>query len=238
MAGDNGWHVPLTERIPRVWQSLLGKDTVTLVADIGARLLERSHTETITPAPHQVFRVLETPPDQVRVIIVGQDPYPTQGHANGLAFSVADGVWPLPPTLKNILRELADDTGHPSPPHGNLQRWQRQGVLLLNRHLTTEVGHPGAHQRLGWGDITSRMISTLAAQNPNRVAILWGLQARGLQPHLGDLPTVTSLHPSPLSATRGFFGSRPFTRTNRYLDTLGLEPIDWRLDEPPLNPPE
>jgi uracil-DNA glycosylase len=230
VVADAGWQDPLIDRLPAAWQAFLGPEIVPLISDIGQELSKRSHTETILPAPHQVFRALETPPEQVRVIIVGQDPYPAPGHATGLAFSVPEGTWPLPPTLRNILRELGDDTGHPPPRHGNLRSWQRQGVLLLNRHLTTVSGHPCSHQRVGWGEFTRRIVSALAALTPPPVIILWGKQAAGLAPIVGAMPTISSPHPSPLSAARGFFGSAPFTQTNQYLRQMGREPIDWRLD--------
>jgi uracil-DNA glycosylase len=230
VASEPGWRTPLTDRIPPAWQELLDQATLTLVTRIGRALSEQSHTETLIPSPRHIFRALDTPPDRVRAIIVGQDPYPTPEHATGLAFSVPEGVWPLPPTLKNILRELGEDIGVPPPRHGNLQSWARQGVLLLNRHLTTVRSQPGAHKNVGWAEVTNRIVSTLADRDPHRVLILWGKQAESLVPLAGDMPTIVSPHPSPLSAFRGFFGSAPFSTTNHYLEKWGGEPVDWRLD--------
>jgi uracil-DNA glycosylase len=221
----------LPEAVPKAWAKLLGSHTVNLLRSIGEHLDARAHTEQIVPAAHHIFRALTLDPDNVSVIIIGQDPYPTPGHAMGLSFSVPEGVWPLPPTLKNILRELSDDLGITHPPHGNLTSWHRQGVLLLNRHLTTAARQPGAHHRIGWAEFTTRVVETLVDRDPRRVAVLWGKEAQSVSPLLGSLPTITSAHPSPLSAHRGFFGSTPFSLANRYLESLGRRPIDWSLDQ-------
>jgi uracil-DNA glycosylase len=221
----------LREALPESWAQVLGHDALHLLDAIGDELDTRSASEDIIPAPHQIFRALSLPPDDVSVIIIGQDPYPTPGHAMGLAFSVPEGVWPLPPTLKNIFRELADDVGVTPPRHGNLTSWHRQGVLLVNRHLTTAAGHPGAHRRVGWAAFTDRIVDSLVRHNTNRVAIVWGREAQSVTPLLGALPTITSSHPSPLSAHRGFFGSKPFSLANTYLVSMGRHPIDWSLDQ-------
>lgn len=182
------------------------------------------------PAGRNVLRAFTTPFDDVRVLIVGQDPYPTPGHAVGLSFSVAPEVRPLPRSLMNIFREYSDDLGYPPPTNGDLSPWAQQGVLLLNRVLTVGPGQPASHRGKGWEAVTDQAISALVSR-PNRrfVAILWGRDAASLQPRLGDIPTITSAHPSPLSASRGFFGSRPFSRANDLLESVGEKPIDWRL---------
>jgi uracil-DNA glycosylase len=221
----------LPTAVPDAWAKILGPEALELLGPIAEQLDIRAETEQIVPAPHHIFRALTLDPHDVSVIILGQDPYPTPGHAMGLSFSVPEGVWPLPPTLKNILRELHDDIGITPPQHGNLTSWHRQGVLLLNRHLTTAAGIPGAHRRLGWAGFTDRVIHALATSNPNRVAVLWGKEAQSVSPLLGPLPTISSAHPSPLSAHRGFFGSTPFSLANKHLQLMGRRPIDWNLDQ-------
>lgn len=227
------WGDILARSVPPVWASLLGEETLERVRAIGDRLSERVGTERIVPAPQHVFRALQTPPDQVRVLIVGQDPYPTAGHAMGLSFSVPESVWPLPPSADNIRRELVDDLGLSLPSHGSLLAWVKQGVLLLNRHLTTAEGSPGAHHHLGWDLVTTRIIEVLVQRQQQWVAILWGKEAQSLRPVLGAVPRIESAHPSPLSAYRGFFGSKPFSRANELLRELGQEPVDWTLDPAP-----
>ena len=165
----------------------------------------------------------------MRVLVVGQDPYPTPGHAIGLSFAVAPDVRPLPRSLTNIHRELVDDLGLPQPSNGDLSPWARQGVMLLNRCLTVRPGAPASHQGRGWEAVTDRAIEVLAARGGPLVAILWGRQARNLAPALGEVPRIESAHPSPLSARNGFFGSRPFSRTNELLTRQGADPIDWSL---------
>jgi len=221
----------LRDALPAAWKKILGPDAIGLLNPIGSHLDGRADTEQVLPAAHQIFRALTLKPDDVSVIVIGQDPYPTPGHAMGLSFSVPEGVWPLPPTLRNILRELSDDVGIDPPRHGNLHSWHRQGVLLLNRHLTTAAKTPGAHHKLGWAAFTDRIVEVLATQSTNRVAILWGREARSVQPLLGSMPTISSAHPSPLSAHRGFFKSTPFSLANRYLESMGRAPIDWALDQ-------
>ena len=221
----------LTEAVPAAWAKMLGPDTLELLGSIGEQLDARSDTEEIVPAPHHIFRALTLDPDDVSVIIIGQDPYPTPGHAMGLSFSVPEGVWPLPPTLNNILRERENDLGIAPPRHGTLTSWHRQGVLLLNRHLTTAAGAPGAHHKLGWAAFTDRIVDALARKNTNRVAVLWGREAQSVSPLLSAMPVISSAHPSPLSAHRGFFGSRPFSLANKYLESMGRAPIDWNLHE-------
>ena len=165
----------------------------------------------------------------MRVLIVGQDPYPTPGHPVGLSFSVAPDVRPLPGSLRNILQEYREDLGLPQPQNGDLTPWTTQGVLLLNRVLTVAPGAPGSHRGKGWEAVTEQAIRALALRDQPLVAILWGRDARTLKPLLAPHPCIESAHPSPLSAHNGFFGSRPFSRANALLAEQGAEPIDWRL---------
>ncbi len=181
------------------------------------------------PAPENVLRAFAQPMDDVRVLIVGQDPYPTPGHAVGLSFSVAPEVSPVPRSLANIFTELESDLGLPRPSTGDLTPWTGRGVLLLNRVLTVRPGAPASHRGKGWEHVTAAAIAGLVARSGPLVAILWGRDARDLVPHLGQVPHVASAHPSPLSAHRGFFGSRPFSRVNDLLTAQGAAPIDWRL---------
>lgn len=181
------------------------------------------------PSGDNVLRAFQQPFAGVRVLIVGQDPYPTPGHPIGLCFAVAPDVRPLPKSLINIYKEYVDDLGHPTPATGDLTPWTEQGVLLLNRSLTVRPGEPNSHQGKGWEEITEQAIRALAARSEPMVAVLWGSKARSLKPLLGDVPCVESVHPSPLSARNGFFGSRPFSRTNELLVSQGADPIDWKL---------
>ncbi|GAA3278716.1 uracil-DNA glycosylase [Streptomyces lavendulae subsp. grasserius] len=184
---------------------------------------------TYVPSGANVLRAFQQPFDEVKVLIVGQDPYPTPGHAMGLSFSVAPEVDPWPPSLDNIFRELHSDLGTGRPLNGDLTPWTRQGVLLLNRALTTAPRKTGGHRGKGWEAVTEQAIRALAARGKPLVSVLWGRDARNLRPLLGDLPAVESVHPSPMSAANGFFGSRPFSRTNELLVGQGAEPVDWRL---------
>lgn len=182
------------------------------------------------PAGPNILRAFTQPFDQVRVLIVGQDPYPTPGHAVGLAFSVDPDVQPLPRSLINIFQEYGTDLGLPMPSNGDLGPWTERGVLLLNRVLTVEPGKPGSHRGKGWEEVTEQAIRALVARDAEPlVAILWGRDARNLRPMLIDVPCIESAHPSPMSADRGFFGSRPFSRANQALEELGGDPVDWRL---------
>jgi uracil-DNA glycosylase len=182
------------------------------------------------PAGENVLRAFGQPFEEVRVLIVGQDPYPTPGHPVGLSFSVAPDVQPVPRSLQNIYRELRDDLGVPIPANGDLTPWTKQGVLLLNRVLTVQPGKPGSHAGKGWERVTDQAVRALAARDQPLVAILWGRQAQSLEPLLSDAVCLKSVHPSPLSASGGFFGSRPFSRANALLVEHGGEPVDWRLD--------
>ncbi|QYB03794.1 uracil-DNA glycosylase [Rhodococcus sp. USK10] len=181
------------------------------------------------PAGENVLRAFTHPFSEVKVLIVGQDPYPTPGHAVGLSFSVAPEVRPVPRSLGNIFTEYSEDLGYQTPTTGDLTPWSRQGVLLLNRVLTVQPGLPASHRKKGWEAVTEQAIRALVARPEPLVAILWGRDASTLKPMLGDVPTIESAHPSPLSASRGFFGSRPFSRANELLDGLGAEPVNWQL---------
>jgi len=181
------------------------------------------------PKGKNILRAFTLPLERVRVLIVGQDPYPTPGHAVGLCFSVAPAVRPLPPSLINIFREYCDDLGYPPPSNGDLSPWFDRGVLLLNRSLSVEPGKPNSHQGKGWEEVTGQAIRALADRGGPMVAILWGRNARNLKPLLGTMPAIESAHPSPMAARHGFFGSRPFSRANELLTGQGAEPVDWRL---------
>jgi uracil-DNA glycosylase len=183
------------------------------------------------PAGEQVLRAFSRPLADVKVLVVGQDPYPTPGHPVGLSFSVAPGVAP-PKSLVNIFKELVDDLGVPQPASGDLTPWADAGVMLLNRCLTVAPGQPASHRGRGWEAVTDQAIRTLAVrgkQGAPLTAILWGRDAQSLEPMLVDVPLVKSAHPSPMSADRGFFGSRPFSRVNTFLEDLGSDPVDWSL---------
>lgn len=181
------------------------------------------------PSGADILRAFSLPLEQTRVLIVGQDPYPTPGHAVGLSFSVAPGVRPLPPSLVNIFREYCDDLGLPPPANGDLSPWAERGVLLLNRSLSVQPGKPNSHQGRGWEAVTEQAIRALSARGGPLVAILWGRNARNLKPLLESVPCIESPHPSPMAARHGFFGSRPFTRANALLVEQGGEPVDWSL---------
>ena len=186
------------------------------------------------PSGENVLRAFKQPFAGVRVLIVGQDPYPTPGHAVGLSFSVAPEVRRLPASLVNIFREYSDDLGYPAPATGDLTPWSERGVLLLNRVLTVQPGKPGSHRGKGWEEVTEQAIRALAARDVPLVAILWGRDARTLVPLLArasgtSLGRIESAHPSPYSANSGFFGSHPFSRANRLLEQQGAEPVDWKL---------
>ncbi|HEV2779627.1 MAG TPA: uracil-DNA glycosylase [Actinophytocola sp.] len=220
---------PLSEIIDPGWAEALAP-----VADRIAAMGEFLRAEVAAgrrylPAGEHVLRAFTKPFADVRVLIVGQDPYPTPGHPVGLCFSVAPDVRRLPGSLVNIFTELHNDLGHPMPSCGDLTPWAERGVLLLNRALTVEPHKPNSHQGKGWEEVTEQAIRALAARGGPAVAILWGRNARNLKPLLGSIPCIESAHPSPMSAHNGFFGSRPFSRANQLLEQQGAEPIDWKL---------
>lgn len=181
------------------------------------------------PAGPDVLRAFTRPLADVRVLVVGQDPYPTPGHPMGLSFSVQPDVRPVPRSLANIFTELQDDLGAPRPSTGDLSPWADRGVLLLNRVLTVRAGEPASHRGRGWEAVTDRAIAALVARGGPLVAVLWGRDAQQLRGALGSVPVIESAHPSPLSARRGFFGSRPFSRVNALLAEQGADPVDWTL---------
>ncbi|MFC7955967.1 uracil-DNA glycosylase [Rhodococcoides kroppenstedtii] len=183
----------------------------------------------VLPARENVLRAFEQPFDDVRVLLVGQDPYPTPGHAVGLSFSVAPDVAPVPRSLHNVFTEYVADLDLPRPTTGDLTPWADRGVLLLNRVLTVRPGAAASHRRAGWEAITACAITALAERGRPLVAVLWGRDAATAAPLLGSTPIVSSVHPSPLSASRGFFGSRPFSTVNGHLVAMGERPVDWRL---------
>jgi uracil-DNA glycosylase len=181
------------------------------------------------PAGANILRAFKQPLADVRVLIVGQDPYPTPGNPVGLSFSVAPDVRRLPGSLVNIFREYEADLGYPRPSNGDLSPWSERGVMLLNRVLTVRPGSPASHRGKGWEQVTEQAIRSLAARGGPLVAILWGSDARNLAPLLGSTPSIQSAHPSPLSADRGFFGSRPFSRADQLLQQQDGQPLDWKL---------
>jgi uracil-DNA glycosylase len=220
---------PLSELVDASWLPALEPQAGT-IASIGTFLrAEIAAGRGYLPSGDNVLRAFRTPLDAVRVLIVGQDPYPTPGHAVGLSFSVAPEVRPLPKSLANIFTEYVDDLGLPYPSTGDLSPWAAHGVMLLNRVLTVQPGAPASHRGKGWEQVTEAAIAALATRGGPLVAVLWGRDAQSLAPMLGDIPQIASVHPSPLSASRGFFGSRPFSRANAALTAQGGEPVDWRL---------
>jgi len=219
----------LTELVDPGWAQALAP-VAGRVTEMGAFLRsELAQGRGYLPAGEHVLRAFTQPLDTVRVLIVGQDPYPTPGHPIGLSFSVAPDVRPVPRSLANIYRELVDDLGVPRPGNGDLSPWAEQGVLLLNRVLTVAPGSSGAHRGKGWEQVTDQAIRALVARGGPLVAILWGRDAQSLRPLLGDVPRIESVHPSPMSADRGFFGSRPFSRANALLVQQGGSPVNWQL---------
>ena len=221
---------PLAELVDPGWAAAL-EPVGAQVGAMGDFLrAELAEGRGYLPSGPNVLRAFSFPLDQVRVLIVGQDPYPTPGHAVGLSFSVAPDVRPLPRSLENIFTEYGSDLGLPKPSTGDLTPWSAQGVMMLNRVLTVRPGNPASHRGKGWEAVTECAIKALVARGTPLVAILWGRDAQTLKPMLGDsVGVIESVHPSPLSASRGFFGSRPFSRSNAMLTEMGAEPIDWRL---------
>jgi uracil-DNA glycosylase len=215
------------EAMHPTWQSWLVRLKPTLDA-IEERVLE---VEQVTPELRQVMRAFETDPSKIKVVLIGQDPYPTKGDAIGLAFAMNPGR-KMPRSLVNIVKELESDLGIKAQAEVDLSRWVDQGVLLLNRTLTTEIGKAGAHSNLGWDGFTKAALIELAKRN-KLVFILWGSPAISLGREVAqgalNCRLIESVHPSPLSAYRGFFGSKPFSKTNEHLVALGLEPVDWSL---------
>ncbi|HEV7203719.1 MAG TPA: uracil-DNA glycosylase [Jatrophihabitans sp.] len=220
---------PLTEILDAGWAEALAP-VEDRIAAMGEFLrAEVAAGRTYLPAGENILRAFRQPFADVRVLIVGQDPYPTPGHPIGLSFAVERHVRPLPPSLRNIYKELQSDVGVVPPEHGDLTTWTQHGVLLLNRCLTVAPGQSAAHRGKGWEAVTDQAIRALTARGTPLVAILWGRDARSLRPLLGDVPAIESAHPSPLSASNGFFGSKPFSRASASLVEQGGEPVDWTL---------
>ncbi len=207
-----------------IWRDLLA-DQLELLQQIERRVLADPSS---IPNPEHILRAFRLPPQDYRVLIVGQDPYPNPEHAIGLSFAVPEGTKPLPPTLSNIFRELRSDLGDQIVKTGDITPWSKRGVMLLNRHLTTQANNTAGHLDLGWAEFTTAAVNSLQqVLGPKLVAILWGQRALELSPVLSQATIISSPHPSPLSSYRGFFGSRPFSRCNKALLELGLSPIDW-----------
>jgi uracil-DNA glycosylase len=221
---------PLSELVHPTWVEALSGQTET-ISVIGEFLrAETAGGRPWLPAGEHILRAFAQPLPDVRVLIVGQDPYPTPGHPIGLSFAVAPDVRPLPRSLQNIYKELGSDLGVATPAAGDLSAWTTQGVLLLNRVLTVQAGESGSHRGIGWEQVTDAAIKALVDRDDQPlVAILWGKDAQSLAPALPDVPIIASAHPSPMSADRGFFGSKPFSRANEFLYELGVDPINWSL---------
>ncbi|MGH3662859.1 MAG: uracil-DNA glycosylase [Micromonosporaceae bacterium] len=220
---------PLHEIVEAGWASALAPVAGDITAMGEFLRQEIAAGRSYLPAGENVLRAFTQPFDDVRVLIVGQDPYPTPGHPIGLSFAVASDVRPLPGSLRNIFRELQDDVGAPPPTNGDLSPWTKQGVLLLNRVLTVQPRKSGAHQGRGWEKVTEQAVRALVARQKPLVAILWGRQAQSLRPLLDGVTCIQSVHPSPMSASGGFFGSRPFSQANQCLVEAGAAPVDWVL---------
>ena len=220
---------PLADLIAPDWAEALA-DVEPQIHQMGQFLRdELAAGRGYLPAGPDVLRAFTLPLADVRVLVIGQDPYPTPGHAVGLCFSVAPDVRPIPKSLINIYKELHDDLGIPPAPHGDLTHWFEQGVLLRNRSLTVRPGAPASHRGKGWEAVTTRAVQALADRGGPLVALLWGRDAQQAERLLPGVPVIKSPHPSPLSAHNGFFGSRPFSRVNQALEAQGAQPIDWRI---------
>jgi uracil-DNA glycosylase len=220
---------PLEEIVEAGWAKALAPVAPQITAMGEFLRAELAAGRRYLPSGEHVLRAFTQPLADVRVLIVGQDPYPTPGHPIGLAFAVERHVRPVPRSLQNIYRELQSDLGITPPEHGDLTSWTEHGVLLLNRCLTVAPGASAAHRGKGWEAVTDQAIRALVERGTPLVAILWGRDAQTLQPLLDDTPVIKSAHPSPMSASNGFFGSRPFSRTNALLVEQGAEPVDWSL---------
>ena len=230
---------PLGELVAPDWAEALAPVEAQLRNVLGFLASEEADGKEVLPAPPNLLRAFRQPLAGVRVLIVGQDPYPTPGHAVGLSFAVDGATRPIPRSLANIYKELQADLGIPARVHGDLGRWAEQGVLLLNRVMSVRAGAAGSHRNKGWEAVTAAAIRAVADRTSAEgtgpvplVAILWGKDAESVRPLLGSAAVIASTHPSPLSASRGFFGSRPFSRTNTLLQDQGAAPVDWEL--PPL----
>ena len=217
----------LLRTVDESWLAVLEpqREIISRIAHELSRL--QAEGTQLAPAADQIFRSLRVPMSSVRVVLIGQDPYPTQGHAVGWSFSVPDSLSALPRSLRNIFLELQSDVGCSAPENGDLSGWVDQGVLLLNRSLSVSVGRPGSHRSLGWNAVTEAVVGAIALEKLPLAAILWGSDAQELASHFEPDQIISSVHPSPLSAHRGFFGSRPFSRANSILVAQGADPINW-----------
>jgi uracil-DNA glycosylase len=220
---------PLAELVDPGWARALAPVEGQLAAMGDFLRAEVAAGRSYLPAGAAVLRAFTQPLDAVRVLVVGQDPYPTPGHAVGLSFSVGPQVRPLPRSLQNIFRELCADVDCRPPRSGDLTPWAARGVLMLNRVLTVSPGSPGSHRGKGWEAVTDQAITALVGRGGPLVAVLWGRDAQTLRPLLGSVPRIESAHPSPMSADRGFFGSRPFSRVNALLAEQDAAAVDWSL---------
>jgi uracil-DNA glycosylase len=230
---------PLGELVAPDWAEALAPVEAQLRDVLDYLASDAAAGHEVLPSPSNLLRAFRQPLSGVRVLIVGQDPYPTPGHAVGLSFAVDAGTRPIPRSLANIYKELEADLGFPPRVHGDLSRWAEQGVLLLNRVLSVRAGAAGSHRNKGWEAVTAAAIRTVAHRvsadgtgTAPLVVILWGKDAESVRPLLGSAAVIASAHPSPLSASRGFFGSKPFSRTNTLLQEQGNGTVDWEL--PPL----
>ncbi|KUM34750.1 uracil-DNA glycosylase [Arthrobacter sp. EpRS71] len=238
-AADPGFaalcELPLDELMAPDWADALRPVETHLRETLSYVSGRSSSGAQVLPAASNLLRAFRQPLADVKVLILGQDPYPTPGHAIGLSFAVSSPTRPIPRSLANIYRELHDDLGLPPRVHGDLSAWTERGVLLLNRVLSVEAGNAGSHRGKGWEAITTAAVTAVANRTDGAgrksplVAILWGKDAESVTPLLDGAPSIVSVHPSPLSASRGFFGSKPFSRANELLEDLGAEPINWEL---------
>ncbi|MDQ4490870.1 uracil-DNA glycosylase [Sinomonas sp. ASV486] len=222
MAGE-----PLASLVHPEWAPALAPCESALRAALRSLAAQAHDGVAILPAPSRLLRAFSRPLSGVKVLLLGQDPYPTPGHAIGLSFACDASVRPLPRSLANIYRELVSDLGAPAPANGDLSPWADEGVLLLNRVLSVRAGSAGSHRRLGWEEVTDAAVRAVVGRGAPLVAILWGKDAQSVAPLLGTTPVIASAHPSPLSASRGFFGSRPFSRANALLAAQGADPVRW-----------
>lgn len=223
---------PLEDLVHPEWAPALAPCEPTIRRALAALAAESRAGGEILPAPAKILRAFARPLSGVKVLVLGQDPYPTPGHAIGLSFACDASVRPLPRSLQNIYRELAADLGVPAPRTGDLSPWADEGVLLLNRVLSVRAGAAGSHRRLGWEEVTDAAVRAVVARGAPLVAILWGKDAQSVAPLLGATPVIATAHPSPLSASRGFFGSRPFSRANELLAAQGAGPVRWAPQGP------
>ena len=223
----------VSPQIEESWREILTEEfEANYFHELRDFLVEERKHHTVYPPGQLIFSAFNnTPFNRIKVVLLGQDPYHGPGQAHGLCFSVPEGI-PKPPSLQNILKEIEDDLGIPVPVNGNLQKWARQGVLLLNATLTVRANQPGSHQRHGWERFTDSVIRNLSERRSNLIFLLWGAYAQAKE-SLIDTERhyiLKAAHPSPLSASKGFFGSRHFSKTNEILKELGLQEIDWSLD--------